>query len=533
MATLQTGTNRLQAIQRQRQMADALAMQAMSTQPIQSPWQGAAKLAQAWVAAKMMKGATGREDELMAERAKALTEALTPNEFTTPRVAETLPLEQISGAEVADPGMVKEITGFDRTTREKTPAEILQSLPTDLSENIVGNLLQRQMMVQLGLTPEQIKTKEPTMWDKKFALVQQLDPDGSKGLLGAFATQGDIKLGKGNWRDEASGNIRGVVDVNGMPFERDPESVNGIGAQITTPGAWVGQSIQVDDPSKLGGVSKQLKIPENIVQGMTVLDQFGQLEAAIDMGGMTTEAGVGAFRSFGVNAVASLKQLGATLGYPTMEIAGGAKDTGQLIDTGRYVRGKQSLDGAYKVTEADREKYTQREIDEAFGAWQALAGWDAATQQLAISIAYTLARIADPGGRLSEMDVMNQMKGLQLGSADPRVRKIALNRAKRTFAVNLKAQLGVAALNNEEFKVPPEFTQQLDQIIRETDLRTIGSTSDAPVIDLNDPQAQQDRTEYLGILNGPDGELKTTVKLFFRSHPQAAAALQIPRELYE
>jgi hypothetical protein len=542
MATLQTGTNRLQAIQRQRQLADAMAMQAMQYEPIQSPWQGAAKLAQAWVATKMLKGAGKREDELEQEErgriAKAIDYFAPANKVTVPQQQQFLPGVQnniLGGFDQDYRGVEMPVPDSFKDVSQPNPmAELLKNLDPEMSQAIMGQLMAREMMVGLGLTDAQLKG--PTTFDKKLAMVQGMDPDGSKGLLGSFYTSGELKTAGRNWYDAGTGNIRGVISVNGVPFEIDDSAPNHIGKAVTTPGSFVGQSLDVDDPTKLGPITKDLKLVENLVQGKVVLDQFEQLEYAIDMGGVSTDTGLGAFRSFGINMVATARGLAATLGVSQPTVRGGVPDKGQLVNTQTYIVGTgkdaRALADSYVPTDMDNRKYSKEKQDEIKTAWRELANWDAATQQLAISIAYTLARIADPGGRLSEMDVMNQIKGLQMNSTDPQVRKIALNRAKRTFAVNLREQVTLAQLNNENLKVPPEFMGQIDQIIRETDLRTRTDRPTTPLFDVNTQEGQQRRDLAMRTLTGPESAAKRQLKMAFRNDPMAAALLGIPPELY-
>jgi hypothetical protein len=471
MATLATGKSALAQVDRSRQLATALQQMAVNFEPIQHPYQGLAKLAQAWVASRMMKNADKREKEIANEQRQMLIDALSPVEYEIPTREYDTP---VIGEVAYEPDMISgvDVTNFGplgsgepiRDTRQKTPQEMIAALDPTIGQEVLGKILVSNM------------TQKPTDLQQKLALIQQLDPDDSLGLLSSFALEGGLNMGKTNFLKHGSEKPITAVVINGRLFENDPKAKHGIGQPIDmNSGQIIGTTVQVSSLADLKG----LKIPQSMVQGVVTLDQFNQLEQLVRSGGVDNmETFAGWVRSAGINTVASARQLAQSLGIsfdyldnPTIRIGGRT-----VIDRGQLVR----LDSRGNPTNWEDEQAIS-----SFNEWRRLGNIDAATTQLGITIAYTLARIADPGGRLSEMDVMNQMRGLQLTSSDEQVRLVALERAKRTFAMTMKEQIDFAERMGQQVNVKPGFMEELDQIIRETDL-TVGAGYDFSARDVTE-----------------------------------------------
>jgi hypothetical protein len=487
-------------------MADALAMQAMSTQPIQSPWQGAAKLAQAFVAAKMMKGATGREDELMAERAKAFSEALAPNIVEARPEGDILPLEQISGVTPEDygsiaaaaggPGQVTEFLQKQQYEVPKTAEQILQALPTDMAEGVMGAIMQQNIMAQMGITPQQLAAQ--------------------------------YRQGRDPYEGYASLGQRMIEIPNQEPFEaavmRHKESgqlgLMGANGQFTpVDSRWVKDVIDRTQEVPFGeGTFKGFE--ENMIQAGVALDQIGRLRGYISgtVPGMTLDSAVGAARDFGNRMVTTVEQIGKTI------YEGLRPDENKLVTAvdakGRKINYQDwgSVMSDYQsVLDGGGRQYSKEEIEANKSFFKRFAALDAATQQLSISIAYTLARIADPGGRLSEMDVINQMRGLGMDQASPEKRLAALGEAERTFAKTVQLQIRYARARASSAGVPvfvdPEMEYQINNILSGRQQTQAAGPMDLP----------QQVLYMRRVLEGPDSELRQQIVKDLRTNPLFAA----------
>jgi hypothetical protein len=471
-------------------------MSAMNYQPIQHPLQGAAKLAQAFVAAQMMKGATKKEDELMKARAEAFANALAPNKVTVPQVAETLPLEQISGAETADPGMVREITGFDTYQTPKSAAQILQGLPTDMAEGVTGSVVQQALMAQLGITPQQLSQqyRDPKDPYEQFASLGQrmIEIPGQEPFEAAVLRrkqdgQLGLKGADGGFTPLDSRYIKDVVDRT--------------------------QEVPYGEGSFQG-------FEENMIQAGVALDQIGRLRGYISgtVPGMTLDSAVGAARDFGNRMVSTVEQIGKTF------YEGLRPDENKLVSAvdanGRKVNyadwGSVMSDYEAGLEEGGRQ-YSKQDIEANKSFFKRFAALDAATQQLSISIAYTLARIADPGGRLSEMDVMNQMRGLGMDQASPEKRLAALGEAERTFAKTVQLQIRYARARasqaNVNLYVDPEMEYAIGNVLSgKQQLQPTGP------MDLNQQVSYMRR-----VLEGPDSEIRRQIVNDLKTNPLFAA----------
>lgn len=91
------------------------------------------------------------------------------------------------------------------------------------------------------------------------------------------------------------------------------------------------------------------------------------------------------------------------------------------------------VDATKDINLIDPDKYA--------GEFAAFGSEAAATRQFrsnVVGLAYALARAEDPGGRLSEMDVKNQLRRIASDSADPVVIEATLKELKRSVIRNYK-----------------------------------------------------------------------------------------------
>ncbi len=78
------------------------------------------------------------------------------------------------------------------------------------------------------------------------------------------------------------------------------------------------------------------------------------------------------------------------------------------------------------------------------------AAQSAALQANAIGLAYTLARAANPDGRISDADVRHQMKRVQLGDSSKTQILSAVTEVKREVMTNMANYMRVNELNQNE-----------------------------------------------------------------------------------
>jgi hypothetical protein len=416
-------------------MADALAMQAMATQPIQSPWQGAAKLAQAWVAAKMMKGATKQEEEMAQEQRDRLSAAIDQffpaTTLTVPEQQQFLPGVQNNilggfdqdyrGVEMPVPDQFKEMK------IQHPMAEIMRNMDPRYADQAIAQIGTQYMMSGLGLTPqaEEYRYREPPKPDKL-------------NKLGDY----DVTMPTG-------------AVYEGMPIYTDPTG--------GPPGFFDNQQnwnpIDMRWASKVDRTQEKAALPEltasqlakfggGLRETVTAMDQIERLRGFImqPVSGLTSDSSLGKIRQMTANFVGFFRQASRTY-------TGYRRDEEKLVSfhqsgpnadrpTSKAYGDWDAAMASYQqnVAAAEREGkdarvYSEWELEANRTFLNKFAQLDARTQQVSIALAYTLARIADPGGRLSEMDVINQMRSLNLTAMDPGARMGALAEAERTFAV--------------------------------------------------------------------------------------------------
>lgn len=418
---LSTGSSRLREIDRRRQLADALQQSAISFDPILHPLQGVAKLAQALTSRSIQKQADKSEEELKAEQAKALAEALSPK-F---QGSVELPGMELQGLD----GQSQQLPGPRQTLplRQPTGDEMVQGLSQvdpSIGVGVAADIAQRQALAERGLLHQ---PQQPSEFQQNLSLLTQVDPTGT---LAANAVVDKVGGQVVNLREVGSTERFAGMELGGRLFRVGPSGLQPLDNNRFEK---VSTALQAGRPEDLGSTAKNLKFPEAVATAELAFDQIDRLYPIMDAGGLTSGAPLGAMREFAANTVATFKQLGET---------GKAIIRGQEVeDDGQMLADFKTFQGydAANVTKRDREKYTDKQIRENLSAWDRLKQMDASAQAISISLAYTLARIADPGGRLSEMDVLNQIKALQLDSTDPVRRRAALANAERDFAVRLRS----------------------------------------------------------------------------------------------
>jgi hypothetical protein len=444
MATLETGRSQLQQIERSRQLAAALQQMATSFGPVVHPYQGLAKLAQAYVGVVANKAADSREKELAEERSKALAEALSPVTVPGGQLPSSqaniggIP-EQISipgrrgpgGQQEAPTNMMLEgipdkanIPGmkYGSYERPRSLSEMLSLLPAEYGESVLSDVAKQQLLANAGLTPQQLAARNP---GDLYASV------GTRTVTMPGQEPFEAEL----FREKAAPGRVGLLDATGQMRPLDTSWISGA-VDVTSEKPW--------------SVNERSDFQSTATEAITAFDQIDRLRKNIPLGGLTQKTAVGMVSAFFDNAASTLDQIGLRLNR---------ENEGVLIDAGAY----KSLD----VTDEDRDKYSSARISEIQSGWKRFSVLDAANQQIAISLAYTLARIADPGGRLSEMDVMNQMLALGLDQPSPERRLSALNEAERTFAKTVETRLWFArnAPGNENLAVPPVLERKLQSVL--------------------------------------------------------------------
>ena len=464
MTTLTTGTTQLSQIDRRRDLADALQRQAVSTAPIAHRNQGFAKLAQALLANQLNKTATKKEKEARDKRREALSDALGPV-TETGRLPDTATILD-SIEEGGEPESLHIPGKRFEFERPKNTAEILEKLGqanAPLAEGVLANILQQQIEADLGLG---------TSDDK--------DPYRHIGL-----------------RSVTRNGVTEEAEVFSLKNARD-------GNPAGTPGVFEGGRFTALDSDQIGGViDRSTDVPfdsdqelfDSAVEAHTVIGQFGMLADAVNAGGFSNDNTVGKMRRGAENAIEGLQALFKTIGVAVGEITIGGlshPDDGLFMTDNMHNKATKNVAGRQiNVTEEDRIKYTPEDLVNAQDSWDKFIQLDARTQQLGISIAYTLARIADPGGRLSEMDVMNQIRALGLDSSSVQGRIEALQTARFSFAERMRFQIDLARENGSTFRLTPGFEKKIDDIISGVD-NLAGASTDDVGIDVSTPFSSEE-----------------------------------------
>lgn len=439
---LSTYQTQLAEIERRRELAQAMQAQSLKMEPIGHPLQGWAKLAQAWLGARAMRKLEDEEEGSRAAMSKAIADALNP--------------------------YTEKTVGYDPTA---TPQGVTQNSLTDVDRSGVWDFQARGTPVteKVRKTDEEwaqgIASVNPE-WSANFQMQQRLqkptNPYGN-GKLVEVTFPGGRKDEMLLDQDQRTG-AWGYIDQNGQ--------------RQNIPGDWIGPTVQQTKDVGLPPLSaNDVKDIEKLVTEVTVgFDQIDRLRNGIMEGGlMVAEGGpaAGRIRNAVVQLTANMKAL-----YHSVY---GAEGSGEVYDygSGRWVRDDYGsmTDVRRYNNRPDRysaDYWSQRDIDK-YGDSKMQSNWDwfksldAIVQANGVAVAYTLARMADPGGRLSEMDVINQMRALQLDGADTRMRLQALAEAERTFATAAYTRVGFAKNRWSQYNpdtplwLPEGFDERLER----------------------------------------------------------------------
>ncbi|MBX2825812.1 MAG: hypothetical protein KTR33_13860 [Gammaproteobacteria bacterium] len=419
MPQLNSRQLQLRQLERQRGLANALQQSALSFQPIEHPLQGVAKLAQALVSNQINRRTDDKQEKLEKERREGIAAALSST--TPPNVFGT------GGQPRSTEDMIQDLARVD----------------PDMALRLQSEPLQRRMMLEQNtlFAPQQQRAPQ-----SDFSRV------GQRVVSGLSDTPREMEVNQ----EKLSGRLF-VNDENGNRTFLSSD-------QVTTPTErTTNVPFSTNERNELIGTFAQAGV---------AFDQFTRLREGINKGALSDQTAVGAARSIVENTVSSVRALGQT---------GEALIRGRLSNDEGQLGQRRNFSGygANNVSAEDRLKYSGDDIAANLSAWERLQQADAGYQQVAISIAYSLARIADPGGRLSEMDVLNQMRGLQLDSSSKPKRRSALDNAERTFAVNLKQQLQLRSAIGQDFPVPEELMRRIDGVLERTNPVITISPNDA------------------------------------------------------
>jgi hypothetical protein len=422
MTTLGTNQTQLSQLERRRSLAAALQQQAMNGQPLLHPLQALGKLAQAFAASKINQSVASQEKDIAKQRQQAFADALAPNIIDVPtrapgegRVIGEVAARpgDIAGVDVADFNQLGTGDPF-RVAVPKTPEEILAALPPELAEQATVDIIKARLM-QTAKDPEfeRVGLRDITLDDGVSFQEGEVFRDKSTSQL-------FIKDAQGKVTPLGSRQVRG-------PVER-----------------------RQDVPLTTSDFQEFEKTAET---AQVAFSQIDRLIENIHAGGLTGDTALGGARQM-------LDEMAATFS--------GLKMTFDRDQDKVFL--ERSFYETFVTTAADRKKYSPETIAANAAFHKRFSALDAENQQIAISLAYTLARIADPGGRLSEMDVLNQMRSLQLDSPVPERRIVALRSVEEEFATRIDTRLFF--LNQRAARggqttpdLPPGMQDRIDRVL--------------------------------------------------------------------
>jgi hypothetical protein len=359
MPTLQTNQTRLAEINRQRDLAQALQQSAMSFAPIQHPMQGVAKLAQAIAATKIGGRADEREKMIADERRNALMRAL----------QQGSPQQMLSGLSATNPELV---------------------------EGVVGNLIQRQLMVEGGMTDTQLSQLGKGNYERVGQRIQRStnSPVEIVKEKGGLERMGTI---------DATGQFTPVSGKDLMPPLQQRQDVPFVSEQK----AW--REFEGNTNGVFFAIDEMRR----------VMDEGDVAGGVFDKAVLTIDS-----------VVEQVARLGRALGGE------GGKE---LAEVGRY-RNIQGFD----PTRARLSDGTVVDVSEAYNYMNqtGMVGAAAQLQAIGIGLSYAMARQEDEGGRLSEADVLWQMQRIGLTSGSDQQIKSGLFALERQFANNYLFRAG-------------------------------------------------------------------------------------------
>ncbi len=428
MPQLNANNLQLRQIERQRGLASALQQSALDFQPIQHLLQGIAKLAQAIASNSINNRADEKTEKLRKREQAALADALNAR---TP--------ENVFGT-----------GGQPRSAEDRLRA--LSQVNPGLATQVQAGLLDRQLQLEGGVSDEQLNA----MFDPTMQARRNLPPALQDA---AQLDQAGVDLTFGNIINPQTNQRQGAVRVpGGGVFLSDPSQPYGLG-QPAPPGAeFVSTALNASSADGLSQNARS-KAFTDIETATVAFDQIDRLRSGIAQGALSEENVVGGLRKVAEEVRVGLGELGRTA---TVVVRGQeGRDNGALGNVNAF-RGY----GSQNVTESDLARYGRETVADNLSEWEKLQALDAESQQMSISLAYTLARIADPGGRLSEMDVLNQVRALGLSSGSPVRRLAALESAEREFALKMRTRVDLMNANTDSpINLPQGINDKLDSVL--------------------------------------------------------------------
>ena len=424
MTTLESGSNRLSRIERKRNLADALAQQALQgpgAQNFRHPLQGWAMLAQALASGAINRNADKTQKAQDIARQRALVNALGDVTERVPTAVQTF--EQIEGG----PPPLEPQTIFQTQTRKPTSMDIVSRLPPDYAEPIAAEIASRRALVEAGLTDQQLKNQygggNLSTFGKDLMLMQNMGVPEPV-IRGMVAD----KLGMENITGFMAGSETpsSALRHGGRIYEAAPiteDNPFGIGRDVTSQFIESNINIQPDDFSVFGKAKGEAQgVYIGYQQSVGILDS---MIADIAQAGPQALSLTGTV-STGINTFFNQAR---ALTNTALGRRGSVRGRESVWSDGKRVatiNGK-TVDESALLNPAYYDSYFNDVFDNP--AMQAIASNAIERQRIktqAIKLAYSMARADDPGGRLSERDVQAQLEAMGLEQGDPRVTMTAL-----------------------------------------------------------------------------------------------------------
>lgn len=395
MATLNTSLTDARRLQRRRALADALRKQALGPDTIQHPYQGMAKLAQAWVANRLDKKA--EEDEKTAEEefretiAKALSGKVTETTYN-----------EIPGWTNDQGDPVQSVFNQQQTTRDMTIQEKIAALPPELAGPMTVQMLGAEHAASL-----------PTDKERELAMLRNIDPELADEYV--QKTFGFAPRDAENFaRVGSNGQPDPSTVVSAIPGSPEFDAlVNEPGmVRVGTPGF---RQERTEVPWSGSDRKDFVEMQAATNSTFFSLDEMDRIvSAGGDPGSMVANL------ALGVDSLANQLHRGYEL------FTGGLSDR-HLTTANRY----GGLSDRINLKEAVLHDGTVVDLSNAYNQF---VGLSAEAKAVGIGLSYAMARREDPGGRLSEADVLWQMERLRLTSGSPKQIEAALGIIRRQTA---------------------------------------------------------------------------------------------------
>lgn len=451
MATLSANDTRLRQIERSRELANALQQSAMSFQPIQHPLQGWAKLAQALAANSISKRADKSEKDFQEEQRKALMAALNPTMGTGTSYqnpGQQIRLDSVHGMDetgMGGPEMLNIPGRREQLMRPRSANEMLGSLAKvdpSMVAGIGGTVAQTSILGQMGMLPQQLEARyrEPTGLHK---VVSDLRGIGAPESLIRARVAKEVDAKAVNVISPGQERPMAAIELNGRLFAPAPvteDNMLGLGEDITDSVMKAGVSIQAAN-----------------------FDIFGKQGDRADEILIGYRQSVGYVDSIGKDLVA----LGdAPLGFSGAVSRGLTSLSAQLQATaklvGRSIMGREpALQDGKLMAEVggklvpEEELFNPAHYNIDLGPIEQNATQAQRIKTQSIQLAYAMARANDPGGRLSEKDVQNQMDTLALDQGSAKIALSALSTIREMLGRNTRIALDVYSKGQYQFEEEP------------------------------------------------------------------------------